>query len=236
MAISIYKVDREVFTKLTALDDASALASFIKVIGLKLVIHIASYPNSPKTPAQLATYFTNLESANTDYMMDKTDSLKNTLLSEMNTVIAALRLMANFTDETAAGSKTLVELIGFTSTEPSTASVGKPLQALNAKFTNKTGILNRLFYGFKPAKYVKSTLLVSTNMKGIVPVVKNDHQISIAIPADCPAGIININTFTGHVTEVDCPGQDGKLAGWSYGVNSSGLSPVSVPTPTTIPQ
>ncbi len=236
MAIVIYKVDREIFTKLTALDEAHTLANYIKILGLRLALNVASYPGSPKTPAQLATYFTNLDAANTTYVLDRTDVNKNALLDEIDLVIAALRLMANFVDEVAAGNKTLVELIGFTSTEPSTASVGVPPQAENAKLTSKTGIINKLFYAFNALKHTASTLLVSTTMKDIIPIVNNSNQISIRIPANSPGGIININTFTCHVTEVDCPGQSGKLTGWSYGVNASGLSPVTVPTPTTIPE
>ncbi|MEI6815439.1 MAG: hypothetical protein WCL14_02420 [Bacteroidota bacterium] len=236
MAIVIYKVDRETFTKLTALDEGHPLANYIKIIGLKLALNVASYPGSPKTPAQLSTYFTNLDAATTAYVMDRTDVNQNALKDQIDLVIAALRLMANFVDEVAAGSKTLVELIGFTSTEPSTTSVGVPPQAENAKFTTQSGIINKLFYAFKSVKHAASTLLVSTTMKDVVPVVNNSNQVSIRIPANSPGGIININTFTGHATEVDCPGQSGKLTGWSYGVNASGLSPVTVPTPTTIPE
>ena len=236
MTTPIYKVDREVFTRLGALDEAHTLALYVKVIGLKLALNISVYTGSPKSPTELATYFTNLDAANTLYIMDRTETLKNELIEEIALVIDVLRVMANYVDGKAMGSKTLIELIGFTSTEPSTTSVGKPLMAENAKFISKIGILNKLFYDFNPVKHLASTLLISTNMKGIVPVVQNDNQIVINIPANCPAGIININTFTGHATEVDCPGQDGKLAGWSYGVNASGLSPVTVPTPTTIPQ
>ncbi len=231
----IYKVSREEFTKLTALDEAHTLANYIKVIGAKLALNIASYPGSPKSPTQLNTAYVNLDAAHFAYLMNRTEENENTLIGLIPVTIEMLRLMANFVDETAAGSKTLVELIGFTATEPSTTSVGAPLQAQNPEFTSKKGIPWKLFYRFKPVKNLSATVLVSSATAGIVPTVQNPNQLVINVPPSPAATIININVFTGHETEVDLPAQTGKLSGTSFGVNASGFSPASTPTPVTIP-
>jgi len=126
-------------------------------------------------------------------------------------------------------------LIGFTSTEPSTTSVGAPLQAQNPEFDSKKGILWKLFYKFKTVKNLKATVLVSSATPGIVATVQNSNQLVVKVPPSMVETIINVNVFTGHETEIDLPAQTGKLSGTSYGVNASGFSPVATPAPVTIP-
>jgi hypothetical protein len=84
-------------------------------------------------------------------------------------------------------------------------------------------------------KNVRATVLISSATPGIVPTVQNDNQLVIRVPPSTTATIINVNVFTGHETEVDMPAQTGKLSGTSFGMNSSGFSPASTPTPVTIP-
>src|ERR1017187_1427337 len=175
----IYKVSRDEFTKLTALDQAHTLAVYIKMIGAKLLINIASYSGSPKTPTELNDAFVALDAAHFAYLMDGSKENEDTLIGLIPDTIEMLRLMANFVDETAAGSKTLIQLIGFTATEPSTTSVGAPLQAQNPEFTSKKGILWKLFYIFRPVKNVRATVLVSSTNPGIVPTVQNPNQLVI---------------------------------------------------------
>ena len=231
----IYKVSRDEFTKLTALDQAHTLAVYIKMIGAKLLINIASYSGSPKTPTELNDAFVALDGAHFAYLMDSSKENEDTLIGLIPVTIEMLRLMANFVDEKAAGSKTLVQLIGFTATEPSTTSVGVPLQAQNPEFTSKKGILWKLFYKFRPVKNLNATVLVSSSTPGIVPTVQNPNQLVVRVPPSTTETILNINVFTAHETEIDTPAQTGKLSGTSYGVNASGFSPASTATPVTIP-
>jgi hypothetical protein len=232
---NIYKVLREKFTDLTALDQAHTLAIYIKMIGAKLLLNIGSYSGSPKTPTELNTAFVDLDAAHFAYVMDSSKENEDTLNGLITDTIEMLRLMANFVDETAAGSKTLVQLIGFTATDPSTTSVGAPLQAQNPEFTSKKGVLWKLFYKFRPVKNLSATVLVSSATAGIVPTVQNPNQLVVRVPPSTTETIINVNVFTAHETEIDMPSQTGKLSGTSFGMNSSGFSPASTPTPVTIP-
>ncbi len=185
----------------------------------------------PYSLTTLAGFKTPFNAAINTYAESETEENENTLLDQIEIINGVFKELFDFVDETAGGSKTIVNLAGFEAYKHVSTSTGKPLASIGAKLSTIKDVIQKLLFSSKAKPTTKGTLLITSTITGGLTLTNiSDDQIGIVTPQ----GIININVIMKNNTEVRSAVSGVKLAGTSFPFNNSGFGPGTNLDPTTV--